>query len=769
MASSPARTRGDAEAAQEAATWALGRELEIALAETSAAAGEASSSGASTLGMLPGAHTAGMGDEGIELAFLNFSYTLTVTESGKPVLPFAKKLCRVKTKERNLLSNVSACVPGGRVLAVMGPSGAGKTTMLNMLTLEHGKGKPTGLLTLNGQPLTPALYALHCAVVTQQDTLWAFLTCRDHLRVALSLYRPSQSASEREAAIDDLLDATGLTSCQNTKAGNIFFRGLSGGQKRRLSLACALAKKPSVVFLDEPTSGLDSAAAAKIMALLKTIAQKTRIAIVCTIHQPSASVFEGFDDTLILSGGRIAYFGPAAELSAHLERIGKPLPPNANPAEYALDVVNADFTSKAAVKSILDAWPAYAPASAPRGLRALADVPRKAGFVRQAAVLLRRHAALTVREPVLYAARLAMVFFTNLFFAIVWVKTREYTQEVALQKFFMMAFCVGVPALYTMVAVYALNVEFTAVRKEIKDGMYSPNAYALANLLLQLPAVFLLAAAALLPPWAVCDLYWPNFGPALLAFGTLLFSLECCAQALSLVWDPLLGMMLFITHWFVAFLFSGVFVRISSVFWPLRALCYATPMRWGLPTLIYQIYAGGKEFAGAELCYPDPSLGGFCPGGFFCPGGESVLTCYGKTGAQVLTTVGINFDVISADNTLWRDVSTKDCEQPVPHPTVPSPPLACVCGTSRLYFSCILPVSHRILLALCIPRANPVSSYFAADPLYPAVSHCIQLYSCVSSYIQLYLMYPATTSKRGYDQSRGVLSPFVSSHDMYIQ
>merc|ERR1719258_742640 len=173
--------------------------------------------------------------------------------------------------------------------------------MLNMLTLDPGKGNATGYLTLNGHPLTPALYAQHCAYVTQQDLLWTFLTCREHLRMAIDLYRPSLSAKERETAIDDLLDSTGLMSCQHTKAGNMFFRGLSGGQKRRLSLAIALAKRPSVIFLDEPTSGLDSAASAKIMKFLKVIAMQANIAIVCTIHQPSASVFEGFDDTLILS------------------------------------------------------------------------------------------------------------------------------------------------------------------------------------------------------------------------------------------------------------------------------------------------------------------------------------------------------------------------------------------------------------------------------------------------------------------------------------
>jgi len=544
----------------------------------------------------------------------------------------------------------------------MGPSGAGKTTMLNMLTLDPGSGNATGFLTLNGHPLTPALYAQHCAYVTQQDLLWTFLTCREHLRMALDLYRPSLSAKERETAIDDLLDSTGLMSCQHTKAGNMFFRGLSGGQKRRLSLAIALAKRPSVIFLDEPTSGLDSAASAKIMKFMKEIAMQANIAIVCTIHQPSASVFEGFDDTLILSGGHIAYFGPAAQLAQHLKGVGRELPANANPAEYALDVVNADFTSPGSVKEVLDAWPKYAPTQQRRTPRPLAPRPQQATFCGQTLTLLKRHAVLTVREPVLYVARIVMIFATTLFFSIVWIKTRELTQDQALPKFFLMAFCVGVPALFTMIAVYGLNVEFTAVQKEIKDGMYSPNAYVLANLAIQLPMIFVLAVAALLPPWAIDALPWVTFPSAVLVFGVILFALECVAQAMSLVGNPLLGMMLFITHWFVTFLFSGLFVKISSVIWPLRILCYITPMRWGMPSMIYQAFSPydgerGDVFEGAGKCTPSPFFGPlFCYGGFFCEG-ISPLECYGRTGKDILGTVGINFDVISDEFTMWTDIA----------------------------------------------------------------------------------------------------------------
>ena len=121
--------------------------------------------------------------------------------------------------------------------------------------------------------------------------------------------------------MDELLSVTGLTSCADTKAGGFLFKGLSGGQRRRLSLAVALVKEPSLIVLDEPTSGLDSAAAAAILTLLARIARSRRAAVVCTIHQPSALVFAGFHKVLVLSGGRVAYCGPRKEMAAHFGRV----------------------------------------------------------------------------------------------------------------------------------------------------------------------------------------------------------------------------------------------------------------------------------------------------------------------------------------------------------------------------------------------------------------------------------------------------------------
>ena len=202
---------------------------------------------------------------------------------------FGTNLCRAfssttANEARYLLRDVCGLVPGGTDLAIMGPSGAGKSTLLNLLTLMPSNSQITGEVRLNGHPLTDAIFKRHCAYVPQEDHLWPFLTCRETIEFAADFYRQLPPA-ERRSCVDSLLSDLGLESCQHTRCGNQFIHGLSGGQKRRLSLAVALVKRPAVLFLDELTSGLDSHAAAEIMAVVRRIARASCIAVVCTIHQ----------------------------------------------------------------------------------------------------------------------------------------------------------------------------------------------------------------------------------------------------------------------------------------------------------------------------------------------------------------------------------------------------------------------------------------------------------------------------------------------------
>ena len=111
----------------------------------------------------------------------------------------------------------------------------------------------------------------YCAYVQQFDALWPMLSARDHLKFAFMLFQPQLASQARNEAIDALLAKVGLTEHQKTRAGNQFVPGLSGGLRRRLSIALALAKQPQVLFLDEPTSGLDSAASVQILSALQRL------------------------------------------------------------------------------------------------------------------------------------------------------------------------------------------------------------------------------------------------------------------------------------------------------------------------------------------------------------------------------------------------------------------------------------------------------------------------------------------------------------------
>jgi len=388
---------------------------------------------------------AAMKGEKVRLAFERLSYTVPVKGSAVA---------------KALLTDIKGEVTSGHVLAILGPSGAGKTTLLNMLTLQQSGGTPTGYINVNGEPLTTALYDRTCAYVEQTDTLWASLTVREHLAYATSLFRPELDEDAKAVAVNSLSTAVGLEEFMDTRAGNEITRGLSSGNKRRLSVALALVKQPNILFLDEPTSGVDSASAVRMMSFLQKVAAEQNVAVVCTIHQPPASVFAGFDSTMVLSLGKIAYFGKASAMGAYLTSIGKAPPADTNPAEFILDLVNKDFTSLVGVKEVLDAWgetsgDAFGCDDKVADGKALSLVERgvETSFGKQLAVLTDRSFLVARREPLAYLVRLVANFGATLFFGIIYIETREKVQAQINSRTFFLMFCMGIPMQFILVRV----------------------------------------------------------------------------------------------------------------------------------------------------------------------------------------------------------------------------------------------------------------------------------------------------------------------------
>ncbi|KAL2521671.1 ABC transporter G family member 11 [Forsythia ovata] len=182
------------------------------------------------------------------------------------------------------------------------------------------------------------------AYVTQDDTLMTTLTVREVVYNSAKLQLPdSMSKSEKKERAETTIKEMGLQDAINTRIGGWSVKGLSGGQKRRVSICIEILTRPELLFLDEPTSGLDSAASYHVMSRIIKIAQQDRKIVIASIHQPSSEVFELFHNLCLLSSGRTVYFGSTSVANQFFASNGFPCPPMRNPSDHYLRTINKDF------------------------------------------------------------------------------------------------------------------------------------------------------------------------------------------------------------------------------------------------------------------------------------------------------------------------------------------------------------------------------------------------------------------------------------------
>ena len=256
--------------------------------------------------------------------------------------------------ERQLLMDVQGFVRPGKLTALMGASGAGKTTLLNTLAQRINFGVVTGDFLVDGRPL-PKSFQRATGFAEQSDVHEPTATVREALRFSALLRQPKEvPVEEKYEYCERIIDLLEMRSIAGATIGQIG-EGLNQEQRKRVTIGVELASKPELLmFLDEPTSGLDSGAAFNIVRFLRKLADAGQ-AILCTIHQPSAVLFEYFDELLLLkSGGRVVYHGSlgkdSRQLIDYFEVNGaKKCPPNVNPAEYMLEAIgagNPDYKGK---------------------------------------------------------------------------------------------------------------------------------------------------------------------------------------------------------------------------------------------------------------------------------------------------------------------------------------------------------------------------------------------------------------------------------------
>ncbi|XP_051212211.2 ABC transporter G family member 1 [Lolium perenne] len=182
------------------------------------------------------------------------------------------------------------------------------------------------------------------AYVTQESVLMTTLTVAEAVRYSAQLQLPdSMSPSEKRSRADDAIKQMGLAVVADTRIGGRVSKGISGGQRKRVSICIELLASPSLLFLDEPTSGLDSAASYHVMSRIARIAQMGGMTVVAAIHQPSTEVFELFHGLCLMANGKTVYLGLAAKAIEFFDSNGFPCPMRTNPSDHFLRMINTDF------------------------------------------------------------------------------------------------------------------------------------------------------------------------------------------------------------------------------------------------------------------------------------------------------------------------------------------------------------------------------------------------------------------------------------------
>eukprot|EP01035_Chromulina_nebulosa_P017689 gene17689-23279_t len=505
-------------------------------------------------------------------------------------------------KGKTILKDCWGEVPAGKTMAIMGASGAGKSSLLNVLAGRSAPSKAngieiTGRVNVQGKDINPVQFRKNIAYVMQEDAIQATSTPREALEFSAKLRLPDSTSDEViKNLVDHLLEDLGLTVCADVLVGGALIKGISGGQRKRTSVGIELITNPSLLFLDEPTTGLDSYTAYNCVSLLKSVAGYNT-AVLCTIHQPSSEVFFLFDLVIFMNSGRILYQGPVNKIVSHFTKYGYECPANYNPSDYIM-LINQTETPQALEDSgVFMALPpdSLFPDStkitkAATTIGSEKDLGVKASLLKQFYLLTEREVIATYRDTNALATRFGTTIFLNILYGCIFLGVGGKDNGVSnnFNAHFGGLTMSTIGALFgaSQATMLMFPFERPMFLREYSTGTYTATAYFVSKILIELPLVFVQTVLQFIFVYFMMDLQG-NFILLVLASWGLAVAACSIAVILGCAIADVKDVTEFAPLLFVPqLLFAGFFIRLSQVPVYLRWSQYLCSLKYAMNLLI---------------------------------------------------------------------------------------------------------------------------------------------------------------------------------------
>ncbi|XP_056147568.1 ATP-binding cassette sub-family G member 8 [Lampris incognitus] len=539
----------------------------------------------------------------------------------------------MKGDKQTAINNLNLRVHSGQMLAVIGSSGCGKTSLLDVITCRDEGGTMTsGHILINGEPSTPQLVRKSIAHVRQDDRLLPHLTVRETLVFVAKLRLPTHfTQAQRDKRVDDVIAELRLRQCAHTRVGNEYVRGVSGGERRRVSIAVQLLWNPGILILDEPTSGLDSFTAHNLVITLSRLARGNRL-VLLSVHQPRSDIFQLFDLVVLLSSGSAVYCGAARDMVPYFTALGHPCPRYCNPSDFYVDLISIDRRSLEREAECLEQARILAeqfmekvkdkddfiwkPTDTDRELTNT-DSPQRSsraegvevvavsqqrdrlpGRLHQFTILIRRHMYNDFRDLVTLLVHGFEALLMSLLVGCLYYGAGQ--ERLSIQDTVALLYMIGALTPFAVVldVIAKCHAERAMLYHELEDGMYSVTSYFFAKVLGELPEHCTFTLVYGLPIYWLAGL---NEAPERFLLNFLLVWLTVyCSRSMALFVAaalPTLQTSAFMGNaLFTVFYLTGGFVISLENMWLVASwFSHASFMRWGFEGML-QVQFRGKKY-----------------------------------------------------------------------------------------------------------------------------------------------------------------------------